>query len=118
MAGLEQRQRRQFSLIQRDRDDTEDRDTPNLSRDESEDDHIIPSNQLAARDHSQRDEATTGNNNSQPPARGSQDEEDGLESWGILTQYIGPSTKPKNDGEDDNDHKHRAARKELDNFKR
>ena len=91
---------------------------PHLS-DESDDDRedpVIPSNQLAAGDQSQ-----STNNNSQPPEEGSQEdaEKDDLENWGILTQYIGPSTKPKDHHhqDDDNNRKELAARKELDSFK-
>ena len=93
-------------------------DVPHLSE-ESEEDHEdpIPSNQLAG---DQRDTVTTNNNSqrSQPP-RGSQDdeEEDNLESWGILMQYIGFSTIPKDNNRDNDNRKHLAAKKELDNFK-
>ena len=104
--------------MQRNDNDTEERDPLNLSGEENQDE-IIPSNQLAAGNHSQRDNASQSG--SRQPVRGSQDEEDedDLESWGILTQYIGPSTKPKtNNHSDDEDRKHQAASKELDSFKK
>ena len=116
---MEQRQRRERSShVQRNDNDTEERDPLNLSGEENQDE-IIPSNQLAAGNHSQRDNASQSG--SRQPVRGSQDEEDedDLESWGILTQYIGPSTKPKtNNHGDDEDRKHQAASKELDSFKK
>ena len=119
---MEQRRqrRRQLSLNPREEDNVYKSNPPHLS-DESDDnreDPAIPSNQLAAGDQNQ-----AANNNSQPPEGGSQGDagEDDLENWGILTQYIGPSTKPKDHHhhrEDDDDRKELAAKKELDGFKR